>query len=254
MAAEADGQGDQRWQGGKLPGGVYPYKDKKDCVRGWRFRVVGKEAEGLPMEMRSKFFSFKEYRNSDEAKAAAEAHRRRVVADHGLLIKNQYRYRTDPVHGVFLEVHSKGPEGADYYWQMDFEDLPRLESNIWSIGLRGGNAYVAKTTTLFHIEKCREMGWKVVDHINRNGLDNRWVNLRDGGGGVNQSNCKLRVDSMSGVTGVKYDDKRKAWVTRFGKKTGPSFPGPKDKDHPSFLEACACRAAWAATVGNTNGQ
>tara|TARA_R110000744_G_scaffold242635_1_gene359680 strand:+ start:259 stop:783 length:525 start_codon:yes stop_codon:yes gene_type:complete len=44
---------------------------------------------------------------------------------------------------------------------------------------------------------------KCVDHENRDGLDNRKSNLRDGGNSVNSFNQKIRSDNTTGFRGVK---------------------------------------------------
>mgnify|MGYP003654826110 CR=1 FL=1 len=52
---------------------------------------------------------------------------------------------------------------------------------------------------------------KYIDHIDGNGLNNKWSNLRVATPSQNLMNQKVRSDSTSGVKGVSYDKKRKMW-------------------------------------------
>lgn len=68
--------------------------------------------------------------------------------------------------------------------------------------------------------KCHRLVWLIetgdwpgdqIDHINRDGLDNRIENLREVS---NYQNCtNRRKKSKSGFTGVYYDKKNKKWFT-----------------------------------------
>lgn len=63
----------------------------------------------------------------------------------------------------------------------------------------------------------------VVDHKNRNGLDNRKTNLRSVSTTVNSQNKRRRIDNDSGVPGVYFSEGRgrKHWhaqITRFGEQ------------------------------------
>lgn len=51
----------------------------------------------------------------------------------------------------------------------------------------------------------------VVDHINRDRLDNRWTNLRGTNRGGNAKNAGLRKDSKSGYRGVSYRKSKAKW-------------------------------------------
>jgi hypothetical protein len=53
-----------------------------------------------------------------------------------------------------------------------------------------------------------------VDHINRNGFDNRKVNLRLATQVTNQHNAKLRVDNTSGYKGISWYKSIGKWVAR----------------------------------------
>lgn len=60
----------------------------------------------------------------------------------------------------------------------------------------------------------------MVDHINRNGLDNRRANLRIADKRTNALNSKVRTDSLSGVTGVApLRGRWRAYVYRDGAQT-----------------------------------
>lgn len=59
---------------------------------------------------------------------------------------------------------------------------------------------------------------RICDHINGNGTDNRWVNLREVDFINNNRNMRLRADNTSGVTGVHWNKKDKRWQVSI--KTG----------------------------------
>lgn len=50
-----------------------------------------------------------------------------------------------------------------------------------------------------------------IDHVDGNGLNNNWSNLREATASQNAMNQKVRSDSKSGIKGVSYDKKRNMW-------------------------------------------
>jgi hypothetical protein len=59
-------------------------------------------------------------------------------------------------------------------------------------------------------------GYKGVDHANRNGLDNRRINLRPATPSQNAANCSPSRRNKSGYKGVWWDRSARKWVASIG--------------------------------------
>lgn len=55
---------------------------------------------------------------------------------------------------------------------------------------------------------------ELIDHIDGNGRNNKWVNLRQVDTVNNNRNMRQRVNNLSGVTGVHWCKKDRAWVAQ----------------------------------------
>jgi hypothetical protein len=110
---------------------------------------------------------------------------------------------------------------------VDIEDYDRLSGFTWYARKDYYTFYVSRTiysrdrkrkhiTVQMHREILGLVpgDGKSVDHINRNGLDNRKCNLRIATGSINQINTKKRKDNTSGYRGVNWSNIHNHWVAR----------------------------------------
>lgn len=68
---------------------------------------------------------------------------------------------------------------------------------------------------LAHLWMTGEWPPEEIDHRDRNGLNNRWTNLRSASGSDNHANSATRLRNKLGVKGVYiYDDRIRASITR----------------------------------------
>ncbi|CAG8798505.1 1002_t:CDS:1, partial [Racocetra fulgida] len=65
--------------------------------------------------------------------------------------------------------------------------------------------------------------WKMIDHINRNGLDNRECNLRETNPKLNRLNCKLRSDNTSGYNGICFDKSQNRWIFQWNENNKQKY-------------------------------
>ncbi|MDH5572343.1 MAG: HNH endonuclease [Gammaproteobacteria bacterium] len=85
-----------------------------------------------------------------------------------------------------------------------------------------------------------EMPKDEVDHINGDGCDNRWVNLRSVSRAENARNQKLSKANKSGVTGVCWSKNHKSWVAQIKSKKRTRYLGMFKN---IFDAACARKSA-----------
>lgn len=138
---------------------------------------------------------------------------REKVAENGRRTK---KYNAYTIEGdtVYVDV------GNGKTMLCDVEDWERLKYMMWNASGRGyANARNTKTgkTARFHIEVMGNRDGLVVDHINRNKLDNRKSNLRFVTQRANTINKTIQKNNNTGTMGVRFrNGKWEAcvWVNR----------------------------------------
>lgn len=99
----------------------------------------------------------------------------------------------------------------------DLDDWKRLKGHGWRMGSNGYVICMEDGKHLkFHIEVMGKKKGLVLDHINRNRLDNRKCNLRFVTQEVNTLNRSIQSNNRCGVKGVYYDPSRNKWAAEIG--------------------------------------
>lgn len=103
----------------------------------------------------------------------------------------------------FIEWACKKTYGKIYPFQCKCHNYPYAQF---------ANNISRRKKVLFH--RMVRPDLRAVDHINRIGLDNRAVNLRDGSGGVNEWNQKASKRNKSGYRGVSFSTDKRKWCAK----------------------------------------
>lgn len=203
-----------------------------------------------------KSFHIKKY--GEEAEKLAKEWQIKTSLEKGLT-KNQYRRIEDTREGIYYEMKLQG----DFIAKIDECDLHLATKCVWSAAETHKSVYHMahsgkKSENIppqrFHRLVCPL--FKEVDHYNRNGLDNRRINLRNGTGTINRVNQSKRVDNKSDKTGVHYSKYDNCWVVQYpylGRRVKKSFSVNKYGDVMAKVKAVAYREAMDVKLGLRNG-
>ena len=134
------------------------------------------------------------------------------VLERTILTKNEIRVKGNicemDLYGVNKEV-----VGTTIF---DREFVNEVRKYKWSQIPRGYVRHVRGGVMLHRLILDAKQG-DVVDHINRNPLDNRKDNLRIVSWSENGINKGKQSNNTSGYTGISYDKKNKKWKVRLNK-------------------------------------
>jgi hypothetical protein len=111
------------------------------------------------------------------------------------------------------------------YTIVDSRDHSYLTQWTWHCLKKRSTYYAArskyrrgKTIRIYmHREIAKRAGMStssLIDHRNRNGLDNRRTNLRSASQTQNRANCRLYTSNTSGFKGVSYDKRTGLWAAK----------------------------------------
>ena len=217
---------------------------------GWITNYNGHQVRFTPSSgIKSGQFSFSDYENSmGKTLEAAKEWQHEMSDIHGLT-KNKYRFVTEEDGEMYVEVQLQN----DLIMKCEMKHLPIVEERIWT-GNRAADKYTyyaksrnskkrGQSYALFHRLAYPKL--KEIDHINRDGLDNRERNIREGSGRVNANNKRKPRNNTSGYMGVFFESGAKPrwraqWTDINVKKSTKSFAVSKWGDE-AFNKACEWR-------------
>lgn len=109
---------------------------------------------------------------------------------------------------------------------IDLEDVELVRNYKWYMNRQG---YVAsdsnKERNHLHRFVMNAKKREYIDHINRNILDNRKINLRFVTNRINTANTKISKNNTSGVVGVYFSKPRKKWIAQIFYMYKPIYLG-----------------------------
>jgi len=158
------------------------------------------------------------------------------------------------VHLIPLRARGKG---IVEYALVDAEDYERVAAMRWHRHQYGGMRYpYARHCRGFYMHRfilgLEKGDRRIVDHVNRNGLDNRKTNLRVGTQLDNMQNRIGRVSSTSPHRGVSYDARpgplANRWCARVKIRGKPTWVGRFATEEEAAEAAARAREAFLAQV------
>lgn len=106
---------------------------------------------------------------------------------------------------------------ANEEFYFDLEDYDKIKDYCWMLVVNNNGRYKVIQANKHQNNQIIKLyklitNYDVVDHINRNTLDNRKCNLRNATLSQNSINKTISVNNTSGVIGVAYDKFRNVWI------------------------------------------
>ncbi|MDE2105455.1 MAG: HNH endonuclease [Patescibacteria group bacterium] len=118
------------------------------------------------------------------------------------------------------------PETGDFFWLVSLSKRAPVGKkagwvNTSSAGKRikiaiNNNDYMAHRLAWLYM--TGEWPKYEIDHINMDGTDNSWKNLREATSYQNQCHRGIQSNNKSGVTGVCWDSKHQDWIAFINKR------------------------------------
>jgi hypothetical protein len=110
------------------------------------------------------------------------------------------------------------------------------------ISYNGGHAGYKLHRVIWLFVTGEDPGLLQIDHIDGNGLNNSFANLRIANGSENLCNCERRKDNRSGFKGVGWSKQKKKWRARIafnGRQRELGFFDTPELAHMAYAAAAA---------------
>jgi len=124
-------------------------------------------------------------------------------------IRTENRYIIKKNHAL-IELYDKNGN-IKCYTKISLFDVQKCKKCMWGLG---GNGYVKNTVKGIYLHKYiinSDNG--VIDHMNRDILDNTRINLRCVKQSLNAFNSKKKKNNTSGYVGVWYSKRKQCWAS-----------------------------------------
>lgn len=155
----------------------------------------------------------------------------------------------------YYELHIVNTKNIEAFAKIDKDDYQRVSVHKWTLAIHGEDIRIVANENgmnkigLHQFILTNHDEKSVIDHVNRDPLDNRKSNLRIASRSINATNAKERIGSKSGIRGVY---KRKArpgiakesWVCEWSDDAGrhsKSYSVEKYGEEEAFRLACSFR-------------
>lgn len=130
------------------------------------------------------------------------------------IIESCKKYNQYDLSGEYGICYASNTNNESYF---DLEDYDLIKNYCWYEC--GSTGYMQTRTPnnewIYMHRLITKNKYKIVDHINRNKLDNRKVNLRDATKRINILNREGVISTnTSGYTGVYFNDQRQKWESQ----------------------------------------
>ena len=153
----------------------------------------------------------------------------------------------------YYELHIINTHNIEAFSKIDKDDYNMVSKYRWTLSVHDKDMRVIASSKELnriglHQFILSNTSKDVIDHINRNPLDNRKANLRIVPRSINSTNAKERTESKSGIRGVYGREARPgiakaSWVCEWsdGKRHSKSFSIDKYGEDEAFRLACDFR-------------
>ena len=154
----------------------------------------------------------------------------------------------------YYELHIINTHNQEAYGKIDKDDYIRVSQYKWSLSIHDKDVRIIASSPVLHRIGLHQFilenkdSTKVIDHINRDPLDNRKNNLRITTRSVNSTNAKERTESKSKIRGVYKREARPgiakaSWVCEWSdeKRHSKSFSIEKYGEEEAFRLAVQLR-------------